>query len=312
MESVTPRERLAALDGRPGIAPDVLDLEERLMSWRESVRASLTGYPQEAPPPSDLEAAIRDGRCLTDVCAPLPEKKMLAQACRGLLDAVGDSVPGAARVLERVREILEAGDRDDELGALFLHGWQGTLATRGLWAGIGDGEAGDAGAEDVAAEAVTWFGRQLARPFFHQLGSSLSGQDAFARRDPRTLGCPCCGGIPRMGRYGREEGQRYLWCDLCDVQWRFARLTCPFCGTTKQEELGYLSFEDLDPYRVDVCEACHGYVRAKNERDLPEGVRVDFTIEDVGTLHLSLVAEKAGYHPAARRHEDDGPEPGAR
>ena len=98
-----------------------------------------------------------------------------------------------------------------------------------------------------------------------------------------------------MARLAREEGQRLLWCDLCDVQWRFPRITCPFCGNSDHEKLGYLQSDELPNYRIDVCEVCHGYLRAKDERNLPEGDRVDFTIEDVGTLHLCMAAEKQGY-----------------
>lgn len=300
MGSVSPRERLAVLEGRPGVAPDVLALEERLMHWRESVRASLRGYPLEPPTDEALDAAIRDGRSLADTCNPLPSKEMLARAAEGLIQAAGEAVPGARRMLTHMAGLLETGDPEDLLGALFTHGWRGHAEVLRLWAGSSDtGESRD----PHDPEALDWLGRQLARPFFHELGTLLAGRDAFAQRDLKTLGCPCCGGPPRLSRYERDEGQRYLWCDLCDVQWRFARVTCPFCGNAKHEQLGYLTFEELPSYRADVCEICRAYVRAKNERDLPEGVRVDFAIEDVGTLHLSLAAEQAGYRAAPDSRE---------
>ena len=282
----SPRERLAVLDGRPGVAPEVLALEERLMDWRETVRASLRDYPLDPPADDLLDAAIRDGRSLADICSPLPTKEALISAATGLTQAAGEALPGAHLMLTRMTYLCETGDPGDLLGVLFTHGWHGHQDVLRQWAGA---------KETSDAEALDWLGRQLARPFFHLLGTRLAGRQAFANRDLKTLGCPCCGGPPRLSRYERDEGQRYLWCDLCDVQWRFARVNCPFCGNTTHEQLGYLTFEELPSYRVDVCEVCHTYLRAKNERDLPEGVRVDFAIEDVGTLHLSLAAEQAGY-----------------
>jgi len=276
------------LDGRPGVAPDLVVLEEKLIKWREEVRASLKDatYPATEPAPDLLNEALRDGRAIVDVCDPLPTRDLLTRWSSSLFEVIDQALPATKSLVDRFRGIEATQDPDDVLPALFGHGWR-ALDDPALL-------PGETSEDDL--QTLGWIGRQLARPFFHHLGELLAGHEAFAIRDVKTRGCPCCGGAPRMSRYEREEGQRYLWCELCDVQWRYARLTCPFCGNPKQETLGYLSFEDLDHYRVDVCEVCHGYLRAKDERELPEGARVDFTIEDVGTLHLCLVAEQKGYH----------------
>jgi FdhE protein len=149
----------------------------------------------------------------------------------------------------------------------------------------------------VEPDLLEWAGRQVARPFFHRLGELLAGQPIADVENASVAGCPCCGGAPRFGRYERHEGRRFLWCDLCNIQWSFRRLTCPFCLNKDHEKLGYLSIEGVENYRIDVCEVCRGYLRSLDERGLPGDARVDFVKEDVGTYHLCLAAEKEGWRP---------------
>ncbi|HBR22045.1 MAG TPA: hypothetical protein DD713_05685, partial [Nitrospiraceae bacterium] len=58
--------------------------------------------------------------------------------------------------------------------------------------------------------------------------------------------------------------------------------------------LRYFNTEaDGKGYRVDVCEECKKYIKTIDLRELKEEVTP--LIEDIGTLHLDIIAEKEGY-----------------
>jgi len=147
------------------------------------------------------------------------------------------------------------------------------------------------------ADLLAFFGRQLARPFFQRLGATLQLDPGAWRPEQLHAGCPLCGGAPRIGRYWPEEGGRTLWCDLCDIEWRFPRVTCPFCLNRDHETLGFLSIAEHENYRIDVCDSCQGYLRAIDDRSTGRTAALDYLVEDVGTVHLGLAAEREGYRP---------------
>ena len=300
MEQETSGKRLAALEGRPGVSSELLALETKLMQWRGEMAEQITShYPESEPDAARLNDALEKGSALGDVFDPLPKTSLLATAAVGLLETIKDSTPAAAKLSAWIDAQDGEAEREAVLTRWFQASWKRDTADL----------------ETLAAEAkiepdvLAWAGRQLARPFFHRLAQFLAAHPAFTSRQARSAGCPSCGGPPRMGRYGREEGQRFLWCNLCNLQWPFPRVTCAFCLNDDQKKLGYLTFEGIDHYRIDVCEVCRGYLRAVAERDLPEGARVDFTIEDVGTCHLGLAAEKQGYQPGELRGAACGSSP---
>ncbi|MEW6570574.1 MAG: formate dehydrogenase accessory protein FdhE [Nitrospirota bacterium] len=106
--------------------------------------------------------------------------------------------------------------------------------------------------------------------------------------------CPVCGSEPLIGDFRGEEGQRFLTCSACSFQWRFYRLKCPFCGNEDSKKLRYFYVEkEGSGYRVEVCDECKKYIKTVNIGQLKE----DFVprAEDMGTLHLDILAQKEGY-----------------
>jgi hypothetical protein len=209
----------------------------------------------------------------------------LARAATSLLTVLEPAVPASEAIMKWLSAEGATEQRQEALARWFAASWKG------------DGRQLHEMSDDIGTDpdVLVWTGRQLARPFFHRLGELLAPHPAFAAWIAQRAGCPSCGGTPRMGRYEEEEGRRHLWCDLCDLEWVFPRITCPFCMNGDHTKLGFLSIEGQEQYRIDVCEVCHGYLRAVDERKTPEGSQVDFLIEDVGTLHLCVLAEKRDY-----------------
>lgn len=110
--------------------------------------------------------------------------------------------------------------------------------------------------------------------------------------------CPLCGNTPGMARLEKEVGQRFLWCSVCDTQWIFSRIQCPFCLSTEQTQLRYFYTEEEDPYRVYVCENCKRYIKTIDERKLNGERKVYIAVEDLITLYLDQLAVKEGYRSA--------------
>ena len=106
--------------------------------------------------------------------------------------------------------------------------------------------------------------------------------------------CPLCGSKPGMAELEKEKGKRLLSCSLCGQRWQYARLKCPYCGNDDHKELQYFYLEkDSRGYRIDVCKKCKKCIKTLDRRQLGEDLIP--LLEDVGTLHLDLVAQKEGY-----------------
>jgi FdhE protein len=116
----------------------------------------------------------------------------------------------------------------------------------------------------------------------------------YANDAPWELGvCPFCGGPPSFSDV-LEDGRRRLVCHLCGGAWIFARLRCGFCGADDSKELRRLQPEGHDEgYAVSACLKCGGYVKELDRRVRWNGRSA--LVEDWGSPHLDLVAQRAGY-----------------
>jgi FdhE protein len=106
--------------------------------------------------------------------------------------------------------------------------------------------------------------------------------------------CPVCGSQPVRGELRKDFGERFLECSSCSFKWRFKRVVCPYCGNDDSKKLRFFNTEtDGKAYRVDVCEECKKYIKTIDLREL--NVEVVPIADDIGTLHLDIIAEKEGY-----------------
>ena len=105
--------------------------------------------------------------------------------------------------------------------------------------------------------------------------------------------CPCCGGPPGCADL-LEDGRRQLACHLCDTRWTFARLVCPLCGSRATDDLVRLIAEGADEgFAIAACRGCRGYVKEIDRRSRwNAGPAI---VEDWGTPHLDLIADRQGY-----------------
>jgi len=112
--------------------------------------------------------------------------------------------------------------------------------------------------------------------------------------------CLVCGAWPGLAELIGTERRRVLRCVRCGSRWSWLVLLCPYCGTDDHRDLGTLSLsseagkeDETRGHRIDVCERCHGYVKAVQTFSPNSPVRL--VAEDVATLYLDEAAKKAGY-----------------
>ncbi|MEW6182022.1 MAG: formate dehydrogenase accessory protein FdhE [Bacillota bacterium] len=104
--------------------------------------------------------------------------------------------------------------------------------------------------------------------------------------------CPVCGSKPNFAKLDKD-GRRYLYCGLCDTEWRFMRVACPFCGNMSPEELSFYELKE-GPYRIDVCSVCRGYVKTIDLRGL-EDMPPSLFWEDIKTVFLDMTVMQLGF-----------------
>jgi len=139
---------------------------------------------------------------------------------------------------------------------------------------------------------LTFLAESSIKPVFEAYAENLKGyvdQQSWYRGY-----CPVCGSQPERGELRIDAGERFLECSSCSFKWRFKRVVCPFCGNDKSEKLRFFNTEgDGKAYRVDVCEECKKYIKTIDLREV-QGEVIPL-VEDMGTLHLDMIAEKEGY-----------------
>ena len=128
------------------------------------------------------------------------------------------------------------------------------------------------------------------QPFLWEATSHLG---AMVEIDAWERGyCPVCGAWPALAELVGPEKRRVLRCVRCGSGWSWLVLLCPYCGNDDHRTLGSIQ-EAGSAQRIDVCDRCHGYVKAMPSYTSASAVRL--IAEDVATLDLDVVAEERGY-----------------
>ena len=106
--------------------------------------------------------------------------------------------------------------------------------------------------------------------------------------------CPVCGGKPDLAYLEEKEGARWLVCSICDTEWLFKRLECPYCSNNEQTKLAYYT-DDAGVYRLYVCDECKKYIKTVDKRAYNRNII--FPVERVITLDIDNQARNEGYEP---------------
>jgi FdhE protein len=147
---------------------------------------------------------------------------------------------------------------------------------------------------NVKEEILTFLVSNSIRPVFEAYANELK---KYIDQEKWLKGyCPICGSEPYIAELkneGGSEGARFLVCSSCNFEWRFNRLKCPFCENGDHKKLRYFYTEkEGKTYRADVCEKCKRYIKTVDTNEVGEVIP---SLEDIGTLHLDLLAQDEGY-----------------
>jgi FdhE protein len=128
------------------------------------------------------------------------------------------------------------------------------------------------------------------QPFLWEAATHLATLTDLDRWDRGY--CPVCGAWPGLAELVGPEKRRVLRCVRCAAAWSWSILLCPYCGNDDHRTLGVLQ-EEGSSERIDICERCHGYLKAITSYTSVPSARL--VAEDIATADFDVVASEQGY-----------------
>jgi FdhE protein len=264
------------------VSPELLDLACRAGELRGRRGPAFAAWFEAAAPNPDVaHDRLERGQCLLD-----------SELVR----------TDAALLLALIDEIVALAPPADEAHFAALQAWRGRLASDpAAQADLVKLNVRREPAEIETAILSSGLPPEVFWFVFHQIGSVVLSAPAellapLAVDDRwKRNACPICGNAPGLAALVGEGGARHLVCGVCSFVWTFNRVKCPFCGNEDAERLRVLAVDDQTPYRLDVCDACHKYVKTTDYRKADERRAVILPIDDAATIFLDIMAEKEGY-----------------
>jgi FdhE protein len=273
-------KRLGALMGREHVSDDYVRFRSELLQAQTQVRAA-AAEALVAPASDETEA-----RALDPASVPM-DPALLMSLVQSIQSAAGRQHQPEANLAR----LLQVAEQEPALLA--------ELARKAAFGPEQEYLQSLGERLEIPPDVLLFVGRVLAAPFVTARGGAANAQDdgSLGATRSETGYCPTCGSPPGLALLKGEEGRRIFCCSLCGQRWAFARLACPHCGNRKQQSLVTLTVEDQSARWIEACEQCKGYIKTLDERKLPAGQAVVPLVEEAGTLHLDLLAEKEGYRP---------------
>jgi FdhE protein len=259
----------------------VLEFFKEVMTEQYKIRQKINAVPLEIDK-ENLKVKIKEGFPLVDKSNLKIDFALATKLFRRLCKVLSRSKK-ATRDAERINLALRSKHIDlPELFKQVCAGNDEYITEVSKKLGLKDG-------------VLSFLAQSSIKPIFEAYASELKN---YVDQEHWWRGyCPICGSEPAMAELKNEggvEGARFLVCSICSYEWRFNRLKCPFCENDDHEKLRYFYAEkEGRAYRVDVCEKCKRYIKTIDTREL--GEEVIPPIEDIGTLHLDIIAQKEGY-----------------
>lgn len=124
-----------------------------------------------------------------------------------------------------------------------------------------------------------------------------------AREIMETLGafewekgyCPICGEFPSVALIEEEGGKRFLHCSSCGQDWRFTRISCPYCEKETRQDMEYFYVENKTQEAAFVCDQCKKYLVT-----LYRAGKVfarDMDVSAISLIHMDIIMQGKGYEP---------------
>jgi FdhE protein len=109
--------------------------------------------------------------------------------------------------------------------------------------------------------------------------------------------CPICGEFPSIALIEEEGGKRFLHCSSCGQDWRFTRVSCPYCEKEELQGMDYFYVENKTQESAFICDKCKKYLIT-----LYRAGKVfarDMDISAISLIHMDMIMQGKGYEPMA-------------
>lgn len=274
------REIQRVKDELPAVG-NALDAFGRLLIARSRVKETL---PDWTPPEISVDPDLfRQG-------APMVGREVFAVSRAELTPAADIMLPAAQEAFPNLSEPLGVIHNAARVGEI---DWE--EEAEALLSGIEPKPADDATEKAIDRPVLEFAVGEILKPFAEKRAEAL--RPLVDKFDWHKGYCPVCGSWPHISFLTGQTGERRLKCSFCGHQWRFMRTQCPFCETTEQDKLEFLSVEDRPLERAELCHACKRYIVGSDLRDLVD--EVDLDIAALGMIYLDLLAQDQGFRPGA-------------
>lgn len=221
------------------------------------------------------------------------------QAAAAVLASLESIIPPGNKQIAGAHRLLTASlaDHPEENEAIWRSFLQHEWDPWGTWI--------DTAQEEMPA--ILFLARSCLRPSLERVAEDIV--ERFPIPSEWLKGyCPICGSLPAL-LYLEGEGERKACCSWCGTHWGIHRLQCPQCDNRCHESLGYLTIEAEPYYRAHYCRICKVYFKLIDTRELLYPPY--FPLEEWTTLHLDLLAQRAGWQqpasPSPVVYKDDNP-----
>ncbi|MHC1727030.1 MAG: formate dehydrogenase accessory protein FdhE [Syntrophobacteraceae bacterium] len=107
--------------------------------------------------------------------------------------------------------------------------------------------------------------------------------------------CPVCGTFPELSLLRGKEGRRWLRCGFCAAEWRYHRLSCPFCDSCQPDDSEIFFVEGREHERIEACHHCGRYVAGMDLRSFADEIVPE--VMNISLMHLDAVVQKKGFKP---------------
>ncbi|UCZ52390.1 formate dehydrogenase accessory protein FdhE [Bacillus shivajii] len=142
---------------------------------------------------------------------------------------------------------------------------------------------------EVAPWLPHFVAEQALRPFMQVLSKAFQSHlDEWS-----VMGtCPCCGEPPRLAKIG-NKGEKQMQCPRCESEWKEKRLACVHCGEDRHEHLFYVTLEEDEKVKIEVCKTCSNYLKLIDTKKT--FIKKEAALLDLETIHLDFIAQEEGY-----------------
>jgi FdhE protein len=107
--------------------------------------------------------------------------------------------------------------------------------------------------------------------------------------------CPICGSFPSIALIEEEGGKRFLHCSSCGQDWRFTRVSCPYCEKEELKGMDYFYIENKTQESAFVCDKCKKYLVTIYRAG--KVFARDMDISAISLIHMDIIMQGKGYEP---------------